>query len=222
MQSHEEPVSAKESEISKNEDQKTLEEMLSVSLKRTYELFNYNDGIGECMYLDEPFSIAKHSHMSSKISSEYKLVKDLPDNKKKEGGQKKKSRKRGRETQQTTTTNTTNTTTTDSTTINPTSSTQMILHTSNSSSDSHTEKTISMFNKRTNTEENKSLAVSLRRTNNKIRTAPKWHPQWKLMRVISGHLGWVRSIAVEPGNEWFATGSADRTIKIWHLASGKL
>ena len=34
--------------------------------------------------------------------------------------------------------------------------------------------------------------------------------------------GWVRSIAFEPYNEWFATGSADRTIKIWDLASGQL
>ncbi|GAB0096310.1 pleiotropic regulator 1 [Sergentomyia squamirostris] len=51
---------------------------------------------------------------------------------------------------------------------------------------------------------------------------PKWHPPWKLYRVISGHLGWVRCAAVEPGNEWFATGSADRVIKIWDLASGKL
>lgn len=51
---------------------------------------------------------------------------------------------------------------------------------------------------------------------------PKWHAPWKLMRVISGHLGWVRCVAVEPGNEWFATGAADRVIKIWDLASGKL
>lgn len=43
---------------------------------------------------------------------------------------------------------------------------------------------------------------------------PKWHPPWKLFRVISGHLGWVRCVAVEPGNEWFATGSADRVIKV--------
>lgn len=35
-----------------------------------------------------------------------------------------------------------------------------------------------------------------------------------LWQVISGHLGWVRSIAVEPGNQWFVTGSADRTIKV--------
>uniref|UniRef100_A0A1B6HRP6 Pleiotropic regulator 1 n=1 Tax=Homalodisca liturata TaxID=320908 RepID=A0A1B6HRP6_9HEMI len=51
---------------------------------------------------------------------------------------------------------------------------------------------------------------------------PKWHPPWKLFRVISGHLGWVRCVAVEPGNEWFATGSADRVIKIWELGSGRL
>uniref|UniRef100_A0A2K5RAA9 Pleiotropic regulator 1 n=1 Tax=Cebus imitator TaxID=2715852 RepID=A0A2K5RAA9_CEBIM len=43
---------------------------------------------------------------------------------------------------------------------------------------------------------------------------PQWHPPWKLYRVISGHLGWVRCIAVEPGNQWFVTGSADRTIKV--------
>lgn len=51
---------------------------------------------------------------------------------------------------------------------------------------------------------------------------PQWHPPWKLYRVVSGHLGWVRCLAVEPGNEWFATGSNDRIIKIWDLASGKL
>ncbi|KAJ2450313.1 pre-mRNA-splicing factor prp46 [Coemansia sp. RSA 2336] len=51
---------------------------------------------------------------------------------------------------------------------------------------------------------------------------PVWHAPWKLMRVISGHIGWVRALAVEPGNQWFASGSVDRTIKIWDLASGTL
>jgi len=51
---------------------------------------------------------------------------------------------------------------------------------------------------------------------------PAWHPKWKLMRVISGHLGWVRACVVEPGNKWFATGAADRVIKIWDMASGTL
>lgn len=48
---------------------------------------------------------------------------------------------------------------------------------------------------------------------------PKWHQHWQLYRVISGHQGWVRAVTVEPGNEWFATGSGDRTIKIWDLAT---
>ncbi|KAI9480257.1 MAG: WD40-repeat-containing domain protein [Benjaminiella poitrasii] len=51
---------------------------------------------------------------------------------------------------------------------------------------------------------------------------PVWHAPWKLMRVISGHLGWVRAVTVEPGNKWFATGAGDRTIKIWDMASGSL
>lgn len=51
---------------------------------------------------------------------------------------------------------------------------------------------------------------------------PVWHAPWKLMRVISGHLGWVRALTIEPGNQWFATGAGDRTIKIWDLASGSL
>ncbi|PNS19804.1 Pre-mRNA-splicing factor prp46 [Sphaceloma murrayae] len=51
---------------------------------------------------------------------------------------------------------------------------------------------------------------------------PEWHPPWKLMRVISGHLGWVRALAMEPGNQWFASGAGDRTIKIWDLATGTL
>jgi pleiotropic regulator 1 len=51
---------------------------------------------------------------------------------------------------------------------------------------------------------------------------PDWHAPWKNYRVISGHLGWVTSVAVDPSNTWFATGSADRTIKIWDLATGVL
>jgi hypothetical protein len=51
---------------------------------------------------------------------------------------------------------------------------------------------------------------------------PEWHAPWKLMRVISAHSGWVRAIAVDHSNEWFATGSVDRTIKIFDLASGGL
>uniref|UniRef100_A0A0X3NVG0 Pleiotropic regulator 1 n=2 Tax=Schistocephalus solidus TaxID=70667 RepID=A0A0X3NVG0_SCHSO len=51
---------------------------------------------------------------------------------------------------------------------------------------------------------------------------PVWHPPWKLFRVISGHSGWVRCISFDPTNEFFATGAADRMIKIWDFASGTL
>lgn len=51
---------------------------------------------------------------------------------------------------------------------------------------------------------------------------PVWRAPWKNYRVISGHLGWVRSLAFDPSNNWFCTGSADRTIKIWDVASGRL
>lgn len=51
---------------------------------------------------------------------------------------------------------------------------------------------------------------------------PTYHSSWELMRVISGHTGWVRSVTVDISNQWFATGSVDRTIKIWDLASGIL
>jgi pleiotropic regulator 1 len=48
------------------------------------------------------------------------------------------------------------------------------------------------------------------------------------MKVISGHLGWVRALAVDPSNnvnifiKWFVSGSNDRTIKFWDMASGDL
>lgn len=29
-------------------------------------------------------------------------------------------------------------------------------------------------------------------------------------------------MAFDPGNEWFVTGAADRTIKVWDTASGQL
>jgi pleiotropic regulator 1 len=37
-----------------------------------------------------------------------------------------------------------------------------------------------------------------------------------------GHLCWVRSVAVEPGNKWFATGAGDHIIKIWNLVPDEL
>jgi pleiotropic regulator 1 len=57
-----------------------------------------------------------------------------------------------------------------------------------------------------------SMALT-NRANIRVPT-PRWHAPWELSAVISGHIGWVRSIAFDPSNEWFVTGSADRTIKV--------
>ncbi|KAI0489585.1 putative pre-mRNA splicing protein [Xylaria cf. heliscus] len=73
-----------------------------------------------------------------------------------------------------------------------------------------------------NTSHTPSQALSTARAQATHQIKPDWHPPWKLMRVISGHLGWVRALAVEPNNQWFASGAGDRTIKIWDLATGNL
>ncbi|XP_019159623.1 PREDICTED: protein pleiotropic regulatory locus 1-like [Ipomoea nil] len=73
----------------------------------------------------------------------------------------------------------------------------------------------------TSSERNLSTAAIMERIPSKW-PRPVWHPPWKNYRVISGHLGWVRSVAVDHSNSWFCTGSADRTIKIWDLATGTL
>jgi len=66
----------------------------------------------------------------------------------------------------------------------------------------------------------RQLLIASKREIDDVR--PEWHAPWKLMRVISAHAGWVRAICVDHSNEWFATGSVDRTIKIFDLASGHL
>lgn len=51
---------------------------------------------------------------------------------------------------------------------------------------------------------------------------PNWHAPWKLSTVLSSHLGWVRSVAMDPTNEMFATGGGDRVIKVWDLAKASV
>lgn len=75
-------------------------------------------------------------------------------------------------------------------------------------------------------EKNQSLVEALTLNQNQIVLRqrkiiePKWHAPWKLKTVISGHNGWVRCLAIDPMNRFFVSGSNDRTIKFWDLASG--
>jgi pleiotropic regulator 1 len=41
---------------------------------------------------------------------------------------------------------------------------------------------------------------------------PEWHRPWVPFRVLAGSMGWVRSLAVDPDNQFFVSGSGDRTM----------
>jgi WD40 repeat protein len=50
------------------------------------------------------------------------------------------------------------------------------------------------------------------------------HSPWRIfecIRTIQGHSDWVWSVAVSPDSQTIVSGSMDRTIKIWHLKTGK-
>eukprot|EP00592_Proboscia_alata_P007043 CAMPEP_0194355324 /NCGR_PEP_ID=MMETSP0174-20130528/3257_1 /TAXON_ID=216777 /ORGANISM="Proboscia alata, Strain PI-D3" /LENGTH=516 /DNA_ID=CAMNT_0039124559 /DNA_START=15 /DNA_END=1565 /DNA_ORIENTATION=+ len=58
-------------------------------------------------------------------------------------------------------------------------------------------------------------------TNPRIPT-PQWHAPWRLTSVLSSHLGWVRSLTFDPTNDMFASGGADRVIKLFDFAKASV
>ena len=42
-----------------------------------------------------------------------------------------------------------------------------------------------------------------------------------LERTLTGHAGWVFSVAVSPDGKWTTSGSADKTVKVWDLETGE-
>lgn len=57
---------------------------------------------------------------------------------------------------------------------------------------------------------------------NNITKPTKEHSPWKLHKLLLGHTGQVTAVTMDPFNSFFVTGSSDRTMKIWDLATGNL
>src|SRR5436305_371989 len=58
------------------------------------------------------------------------------------------------------------------------------------------------------------------RANEELR--PELPPGVKLLRTLEGHQGPVKSVAFDPKGGTLASGSADQTVKLWAMRSGKL
>jgi pleiotropic regulator 1 len=71
-------------------------------------------------------------------------------------------------------------------------------------------------------EDNKPQGILVKSRQETNIPTPTWHAPWKLSTVLSSHLGWVRSVAIDPTNEMFATGGGDRVIKVWDLAKASV
>lgn len=78
------------------------------------------------------------------------------------------------------------------------------------------EKQLEVSHRWEGTLESANMNISELRPDSNIKMRP-------LRAIADAHEGWVRSCVVDPvTNSWFASGSADSTIKIWNLASSKL
>ncbi len=47
-------------------------------------------------------------------------------------------------------------------------------------------------------------------------------PSWSFLRTLTGHLDWVGSLAMSSDGQILASGSYDKTIKLWQLPTGEL
>jgi hypothetical protein len=65
-------------------------------------------------------------------------------------------------------------------------------------------------------------APDVKPTKRSARPPEKAEPLAVLERKLAGHENWVYSVAVSPDGTWAASGSDDKTVRIWDLETGML
>ncbi|KAG8533359.1 pre-mRNA-splicing factor prp46 [Bacidia gigantensis] len=188
----------------------STESLIRTSMKRTRDLFG-SEYISPVPYeptLDDPVQAAEKAGLSFRMNAEYKAVQTLPpalEAKQKAATAAARGKRRKAE-------------------DGDQSSTAKMIEgiAAKSENAAGTSTALALRNGNTGSMPGAQSSSSLVRRQNIQQVRPEWHAPWELMRVISGHLGWVRALTVEPNNRWFASGAGDRTIKIWDLASGSL
>mmetsp|Transcript_12283 Transcript_12283/g.12683 ORF Transcript_12283/g.12683 Transcript_12283/m.12683 type:complete len:483 (+) Transcript_12283:19-1467(+) len=192
------------------EDMINIDTLINKSLERTREMF-----IDTNPFLPRPFEPSRLKKMKTKFNENYKIPKlkcQLLNEKNSENIPRPLLITDGVTTSLTLSSSSPSSTSTSSTT---TTSNLSQVNDTNLTPAERTANALTLYHAASETP--KSVALITRRAPPKV-PQPQWHAPWELSAVVSGHLGWVRSIAFDPSNEWFATGSADRTIKIWDLA----
>lgn len=63
----------------------------------------------------------------------------------------------------------------------------------------------------------KTLVQSTFTTPSSLSTLKSLIPTWNCVRTLTGHLSSINSLAFSPNGETLASGSADRTVKLWNL-----
>ena len=43
----------------------------------------------------------------------------------------------------------------------------------------------------------------------------------QVIRILKGHSDWIRSVAISPDGKILASGSDDKTVKLWNMTTGQ-